>query len=55
MENLGKKRYSSAMYFTLEVEVSEILTTLSLCNESTDRKVNMCRRQMKKNQGKKPF
>ena len=55
MENLGRNRYSSAMYFTLEVEVPEILTTLCLCNESTDRKVNTCRRQMKKNQGEKPF
>ena len=56
MENLGKKkkRYSSAMYFILEVEVAEILTTLCLCNESTDRKVNTCRRQLKKQKsGKK--
>ena len=30
MENLGEKRYSSAMYFILEVEVAEILTTLCL-------------------------
>ena len=53
MENLGKKRYSSAMYFILEVEVAEILTTLCHCNESTERKVNTCQRQLKKNQGKK--
>ena len=54
MENLEKKkRYSSAMYFILEVEVAEILTTLCFRNESTDRKVNTCRRQLKKNQGKK--
>ena len=49
----GKKTYSSAMYFILEVEVVEILTTLCLCNETTDRKVNTCRRQLKKNQGGK--
>ena len=36
------------MYFILEVEVAEILTTLCLCNESTDRKVNMYQRQLKK-------
>jgi len=53
MENLGKNRYSSAMYFILEVEVAEILTILCLCNESTDRKVNTCQRQLKKNQGGK--
>jgi len=41
------------MYFILEVEVAEIRTTLCLCNESTDRKVNTCRRQLKKNQGGK--
>ena len=51
----GKKTYSSAMYFILEVEVVEILTTLCLCNESTDRKVNTCQRQLKKNQGGKTF
>lgn len=50
-----KKRYSSAMYFILEVEVAEILTTLCLCNENTDRKVNTCRRQLKKIRGKKTF
>ena len=48
MENLGKNRYSSAMYCILEVEVAEILTILCLCNESTDRKVNTCQRQLKK-------
>ena len=53
MENLEKNRYSSAMYFILEVEVVEILTTLCLCNESTDIKVNTCRRQLKKHRGGK--
>lgn len=53
MENLGKNRYSSAMYFILEVEVAEILTTLCLCNESTERKVNTCQRQLKKKIGGK--
>lgn len=42
------------MYFILEVEVAEILTTLCLCNESTDRKVNTYEGNWKnKNQEKK--
>ena len=35
----GKKTYSSAMYFILEVKVVEILTTLCLFIESTDKRL----------------
>lgn len=38
-----QSRNSSTKNFSLGIEVAEILTTLSLYNDSTERKINKCR------------
>lgn len=49
----GKRKYFSTKFFTLGVEVAEIVTTSCLCNENTDRKVDKCRVLVKNYLGEK--